>query len=103
RFWWSSLSDQSPAESPRRIFMVGCHLGRSPGHRESPAHRITHLPTSAPVSKSLVDRSDKAVAKASELYREGAQQGRLLQRAWGAASDESKTHFVEVNRSRAWG
>jgi hypothetical protein len=49
------------------------------------------------VSKSLVDRSDKAVAKASELYREGAQQGRLLQRAWGAASDESKTHFVEVN------
>ena len=49
------------------------------------------------MSKSLVDRSDKAVAKASELYREAGQQGRLLQRAWGAASDEWKTHFVEVN------
>jgi hypothetical protein len=49
------------------------------------------------VSKSLVGRSHKAVAKASELYREAGQQGRLLQRAWGAASDEWKTHFVEVN------
>jgi hypothetical protein len=49
------------------------------------------------VSKSLVDRSDKAVAKASELYREAGQQRRLLQRAWGAASDEWKTHFVQVN------
>ena len=49
------------------------------------------------MSKSLVDRSHKAVAKASELYREAGQQGRLLQRVWGAASDEWKTHFVEVN------
>jgi hypothetical protein len=46
---------------------------------------------------TLIDRADRAAAKAAELYHEAGAQGRQLQRAWDRASTESKAHFLEVN------
>jgi len=82
-------SDQSPAEPPAAVSLVGSNLASIQGHRE--ILRI-ELPLHGGAGRSrfyLVDRSDKAWQARSSISR-GCQQGRLYYSARGAQLDDGR-------------